>query len=89
MVRSDEMPKVRERTTRLRRGTTRHHSTFWNECCLSMRSRGEGEAMKEASYNCPSCRYNCAPDIKDYFTANQTKHCDWHEDKVGGEKSVH
>jgi DNA replicative helicase MCM subunit Mcm2 (Cdc46/Mcm family) len=45
--------------------------------------------MKEASYNCPSCRYNCAPDIKEYFTANQTKHCDWHEEKVGGDPSVH
>lgn len=37
--------------------------------------------MKEASYNCPSCRYDCAPGAKDELTCRQLKHCDYWETK--------
>ena len=36
---------------------------------------------KEKEYNCPTCRYNCAPELKVKATCFQTIHCNLHEPK--------
>jgi len=38
---------------------------------------------EEISYNCPSCRYDCAPEFKVKATCFQTMHCNLWEPKSG------
>jgi len=39
--------------------------------------------LKEPNYNCPTCRFDCPPEVRDKETWYQTGHCNHHEPRPG------